>query len=88
MLDGNLENLQSKLQVITLHIDIQFKFLDKLDRGMFERQRDIYLASNLPIYRDPSVNVSDQRDWLNKERDSLGYYAWIGIFRGFTAHAM
>jgi len=53
--------------------------LDVLDRGMFERSREIQNASSLDEIREPSVPVERKREILERLQSSFNAYAWIGI---------
>ncbi len=53
--------------------------LDVLDRGMFERTREIQNAAVLDEVRDPKVPVERKREILERLQSSFNAYAWIGI---------
>jgi|GEM_PF-1253873 len=53
--------------------------LDVLDRGMFERSREISNAANLEEIRNPKVSVERKREILERLQSSFNAYAWIGI---------
>ncbi|NVD97346.1 sensor histidine kinase [Massilia sp. BJB1822] len=52
---------------------------DKLDRGMFERYREIELMSRRPDLRAPELDPASKRAILNERQATYQYYAWIGI---------
>jgi PAS domain S-box-containing protein len=51
---------------------------DKLDRGMFERYREVSLLARRRGLA-PGVNNADRRQILNDVQDSYEYYDWIGL---------
>ncbi len=53
--------------------------LDVLDRGMFERSREIQNAAILEDIREPGVPVERKRDILERLQRTFNAYAWIGI---------
>lgn len=53
--------------------------LDVLDRGMFERSREIQNAATLEDIRDADVPVGRKREILERLQSSFNAYAWIGI---------
>ncbi len=53
--------------------------LDVLDRGMFERSREIQNAASLYEIREPSVPLERKREILERLQSSFNAYAWIGI---------
>ncbi|MCG2583959.1 ATP-binding protein [Massilia sp. TS11] len=52
---------------------------DKLDRGMFERYREVRLMAERAEMRPGHVRPAEQRRLLDQLRDTYPYYAWIGI---------
>ncbi|TAJ77229.1 MAG: EAL domain-containing protein [Gallionellaceae bacterium] len=53
--------------------------LDVLDRGMFERSREIQNAVILDEIRDPRVPIERKREILERLQNTFNAYAWIGI---------
>lgn len=53
--------------------------VDVLDRGMFERYREIQVVSTLDDIRDPAVNIGKKRTILEKLQKTFDAYAWVGI---------
>jgi diguanylate cyclase (GGDEF)-like protein/PAS domain S-box-containing protein len=53
--------------------------LDVMDRGMFERIREIRNAANLDEIRDPAISVVRKRELLERLQQNFNAYAWIGI---------
>lgn len=60
---------------------------DKLDRGMFERFRDVQIAASLIDVFDPSAPKDAQRAWLEKLQSTFRDYAWIG-FADASGHVL
>ena len=53
--------------------------LDVMDRGMFERSREIQNAAILDDIRDPGVALDHKREVLESLQVNFNAYAWIGI---------
>lgn len=53
--------------------------VDALDRGMFERYREIQIVATLDDIRNPRVPVEKKRAILEKLQQTFDAYAWIGI---------
>src|SRR5574340_319140 len=53
--------------------------LDVLDRGMFERSREIQNAAILDDIREARVPVARKREILERLQHTFNAYAWIGI---------
>ena len=59
--------------------ELAFQMSDKLDRGMFERYRDIQIAAALNVMRNPAADPAERRALLEKLQDTYPDYAWIGF---------
>ncbi|MBW4538683.1 MAG: PAS domain-containing protein [Myxacorys chilensis ATA2-1-KO14] len=59
--------------------ELASQMADKLDRGMFERYREIQILAALPPIRNPNALVAEQRSLLNQTQQTYPDYAWIGI---------
>jgi diguanylate cyclase (GGDEF)-like protein/PAS domain S-box-containing protein len=53
--------------------------VDALDRGMFERYREIQIVATLDDIRDPRAPTAKKRAILEKLQQTFNAYAWIGI---------
>jgi len=53
--------------------------LDVMDRGMFERTREIQNAAILDEIREPGVPVARKREILERLQNTFNAYAWVGI---------
>ncbi|MBU0689818.1 MAG: EAL domain-containing protein [Gammaproteobacteria bacterium] len=53
--------------------------LDVLDRGMYERSREIRNAALLDEMRDPKVAVPRKRELMERLQKNFDAYAWIGF---------
>jgi diguanylate cyclase (GGDEF)-like protein/PAS domain S-box-containing protein len=53
--------------------------LDVLDRGMYERSREIRNAALLDEMRDPKVSVPRKRELMERLQKNFDAYAWIGF---------
>ncbi len=54
---------------------------DKLDRGMFERYRDLVVAAGLDDVRSATASRESRRVVLQRLQDTYRDYAWIGFIR-------
>ncbi len=52
---------------------------DKLDRGMFERYREVALISSQIAYAGPGVTNADHAKLLARVQKSYRFYDWIGM---------
>ncbi len=59
--------------------ELAYQMVDKLDRGMFERYRDIQILATLDVVRDPEYSPSNQQVVLEKLQSTYPDYAWIGF---------
>nr|WP_290222924.1 ATP-binding protein [Trichocoleus desertorum] len=59
--------------------ELAYQMADKLDRGMFERYREIQILAALPPIRNPSYSSAAQRSLLEKLQSTFPDYAWIGL---------
>ncbi|WP_027482496.1 cache domain-containing protein, partial [Deinococcus pimensis] len=58
--------------------ELAYEMSDRLDRGMFERHKDMQVLAQLDLMRDPTVG-DDQRQLLVEElQRTFTPYAWIG----------
>ena len=53
--------------------------LEVMDRGMFERSREIRNAAILEDIREPNVPIARKREILERLQSTFNAYAWIGI---------
>lgn len=53
--------------------------IDALDRGMFERYREMQVVATLDDIRNPSQDVTKKREVLEGLQHNFNAYAWIGI---------
>ncbi len=59
--------------------NLAYQMADKLDRGMFERYRDIQILASLDAIRQPNVPIDAKRVLIEKLQDTYSDYAWIGL---------
>nr|WP_155751652.1 ATP-binding protein [Scytonema sp. UIC 10036] len=76
---GHYASEQVKLDVGRALAELAYQMTDKLDRGMFERYKDIQIMSTLDTIRSPNSSVSEQRTLLEKLQSTYTDYAWIGL---------
>lgn len=76
---GYTVSQQIKVNVGQSLAELAYQMTDKLDRGMFERYRDIQILSTLDVIRTPNYSVSEQRSLLEQLQNTYLDYAWIGL---------
>ena len=59
--------------------ELAHQTVDKLDRQMFERYKDIEVLATLPVMRDDSIPPDEKRRALERLQQSYPAYAWIGL---------
>ncbi|MEO7496344.1 MAG: diguanylate cyclase [Massilia sp.] len=59
--------------------ELAFQTTDKLDRGMFERYREVELLAEHSPLGDPAITRDDKRKLLNRMQETYATYAWIGV---------
>ncbi|MFB8791094.1 MAG: hypothetical protein U7123_20150 [Potamolinea sp.] len=59
--------------------ELAYQMADKLDRGMFERYRDIQIAASLDTLRNPEASLEAKRALIEKLQSTYNDYAWIGL---------
>jgi PAS domain S-box-containing protein len=52
---------------------------DKLDRGMYERYREVQLMAQRQDLASPITSADDKRMVLDARQETYHYYAWIGL---------
>jgi len=76
---GHTVSEQIKVNVGQELAELAYQMTDKLDRGMFERYRDLQIISTLNAIRDSKAPVSEKRSLLEKLQSTYTDYAWIGL---------
>jgi diguanylate cyclase (GGDEF)-like protein/PAS domain S-box-containing protein len=59
--------------------ELAFQTTDKLDRGMYERYREVKLMAERFEITSPEVPVATKRAVLESMQSTHPYYAWIGL---------
>jgi len=59
--------------------ELSFQTTDKLDRGMYERYREVQLMAERYEITSADVSVPAKRALLERMQETHPYYAWIGI---------
>lgn len=59
--------------------ELAFQTSDKLDRGMYERYREVQLMAERYEITSKEVPVEVKRAVLNSMQETYPYYAWIGL---------
>ncbi|WP_045056877.1 sensor histidine kinase [Aliterella atlantica] len=76
---GHTASEQVKVNVGQSLTELAYQMTDKLDRGMFERYRDLQIISTLNAIRSPDTPILEQRNLLEKLQSTYPDYAWIGF---------
>jgi signal transduction histidine kinase/HAMP domain-containing protein len=58
---------------------LAYQVSDKLDRGIFERDREIQIFTTLNVIQDPTVSEQEKRSLLESLQKSYPLYSWIGL---------
>ncbi|MFC5478562.1 ATP-binding protein [Massilia suwonensis] len=59
--------------------DLAVQASDKLERGMFERYREIGLIADRPSLADPAYDNARLTRTLRRVQETYHYYEWIGV---------
>lgn len=59
--------------------ELAFQTTDKLDRGLFERYREVQLLAERDLLADPKVSNDAKREQLALMQKTYPSYAWIGV---------
>ena len=59
--------------------ELAFQTTDKLDRGMYERYREVQLMAERYEITKRGVSQAEKRAVLDSMQESYPYYAWIGL---------
>ncbi|QUY45512.1 hypothetical protein [Acaryochloris marina] len=76
---GNISTEQLEAVTNQSLEDLAFQVADKLDRGMFERYRDLQIIASLDVLRQPSVSITTERNLLEQLQKSYPNYSWLGV---------
>lgn len=76
---GYVSSLQLENTIQQSLHELAFQMADKLDRGMFERYRDIQIAATLDTVHQPTASPTTQRGLLETLQTTYPNYAWIGL---------
>ncbi|GGM17003.1 hypothetical protein GCM10010841_26610 [Deinococcus aerophilus] len=78
-LNTRASSLQLQQKVGQSLQQLAYEMTDKLDRGMFERSRDVEILSELEVFRARPASADQQRLLLEKLKSTYPSYAWIGL---------
>lgn len=59
--------------------ELAYFMADKLDRGMFERFREIQIMASLDLLQNADVSFDSKRTLLQQLQNTYDVYAWIGL---------
>ena len=76
---GRISRDRLEVQTGARLAELAHQTVDKLDRQMFERYKDIEVLATLPVMRSPAIPSSERRLALERLQQSFPAYAWIGL---------
>ena len=76
---GTISKQQIKRNIGESLAAVAAGMLDTLDRGLFERLREVQIVATLDNLRNPAVPYGSKRALLEKMQSTYTNYAWIGI---------
>lgn len=76
---GNQAASQLEADIGQSLAELAFQTTDQLDRGMYERYREVQLMAERYEITDASVPVAAKRRILESMQETYPYYAWIGL---------
>src|SRR3569832_503368 len=76
---GVLASRQLKNDIGNNLSELAFQTVDKLDRGMYERYREVQLMAARAELADPRIPAEKKRAMLEGMQITYPYYAWLGI---------
>lgn len=79
LLAGYISRLQLQKSVEQSLYELAFQMADKLDRGMFERFRDLQILAQLRPIQDTTTPATELQSLLEKLQVTYPDYAWIGL---------
>ena len=79
ILIGQSTSLQLQTQQEQSLAKLSFTLANRLDRGMFERYREIQIVTTLQDIRSEQVSQPQKQELLNKLQSTYPDYAWIGL---------
>ncbi|WP_313705864.1 PAS domain S-box protein [Massilia sp.] len=76
---GHTASEQAELDAGRSLAELAFQTTDKLDRGMYERYREVMLMAERHEITDSAVPAAAKRAVLDSMQATYPYYAWIGL---------
>jgi len=76
---GVLASRQLKNDIGKNLSELAFQTVDKLDRSMYERYREVQLMAARPELADARIPAERKRAMLETMQSTYPYYAWLGI---------
>ncbi|GGX89918.1 sensor domain-containing diguanylate cyclase [Pseudoduganella dura] len=76
---GHTMTRQAELDIGRDLAELAFQTTDKLDRGMYERYREVKLMAERTEITDPKVTGAAKRAAIESMQETHPYYAWIGL---------
>lgn len=76
---GNRASNRIESEITASLGEIAHQMSDKLDRGMFERYRDIRIATALYDIKGSALSGAEGRALLDRMKETYPAYAWIGF---------
>ncbi|MGR8932680.1 MAG: PAS domain-containing sensor histidine kinase, partial [Gammaproteobacteria bacterium] len=79
---GYLGSEQIKRDKGSLLAELASQMAREMDKGIFERLREIQIVASLQLLRDPKISKAEKRQLLETLQSSYRNYAWIGFTDG------
>lgn len=76
---GFTASAQVKTNIGNSLAELALQTSDKLDRGMFERYREVQLMARRQDLASASISTDEKRAILDARQETYHYYAWIGL---------
>lgn len=76
---GFTASAQVKTNIGNSLAELALQTSDKLDRGMFERYREVQLMAKRQDLASASISTDEKRAILDARQETYHYYAWIGL---------
>ena len=76
---GSASSRQIEADIGQSLAELAFQTTDKLDRGMYERYREVQLLAERYEIAENDVPIVRKREVLASMQDTYPYYAWIGL---------
>lgn len=76
---GEMASDQVEKEVGNNLSNLAYQTADMLDRGLFERYREVQLLASRSELANPAISAHDKRVMLEMMQQTYPYYAWLGL---------